>query len=117
MAKKTAYVPKGIKLLVIITSSKNTDKLIANLATLNVYVCNRVRGKGTANQEVLDFLGIGESDKELIFCLLDEALIKGVMTFLKEDVEYVGGRRGIAFTMSLDSIASKKAIQEIVRKE
>ena len=116
MENTNSYIPQGIKLLVIITSSLRSNKLIDTLSNKGVHYCNRVRGKGTANKEVLDFLGIGETEKELIFCLVDEKKVLEVMKFLKEESEYVGGRKGIAFTMSLDSIASRKAIREIVRE-
>lgn len=115
MKKTSDYIPEGIKLLVIITSSIHSQKLFEKLASYGVYYCNSVRGKGTANKEVLDFLGIGETEKELVFCLLDEKIVPQVMEFLKNDTEFVGKRKGVAFTMSLDSIASRKAIREIVR--
>lgn len=114
--KHEAYMPKGIKVLVIITMSMKSNKLISILNQYGVYYCNCIRGKGTANREVLDFLGIGETEKDILFCLLDENKVEAVLNFLKEDKEFVGGRKGIAFTMSLDSIASRKAIREIVRE-
>ena len=48
---------------------------------------------------------------------LDEDRIKEVFEFFKNDTEFVGGRKGVAFTASLDSITSMKAIAEICRKE
>lgn len=113
--KHSQYIPSGIKLLVIITSSTKSNKLIDLLSQNGVYYCNCVRGRGTANKEVLDFLGIGETEKNLLFCLLDEKKVPEVLNFLKSNTEFVGGRKGIAFTMALDSIASMKAIREIVR--
>ncbi len=115
MAKKNEpYIPEGIKMLIIITGENLSFKLIPLLNQYGVRYCNTVKGKGTANQEVLDFLGIGETEKDLIFCLADEKVIPDVLTFLKENGEFVGGRKGIAFTISLDSVASLKAIKEIV---
>lgn len=112
--KQEQYIPYGIKLLIIITGRNKSRKLIPLLNQHGVRYCNTVRGKGTANKEVLDFLGIGETEKDLIFCLADEAVIDDVLTFLKENVEFVGNRQGVAFTISLESIASMKAIKEIV---
>lgn len=115
--KKNEYIPKGIKLMVIITNGGKGSKLVSLLSKYGVYYCNSVRGRGTANKEVLDFLGIGDTEKDLIFALLDEARVEEVFEFFKKDTEFVGGRKGIAFTMSLDSITSMKAIKEICRKE
>lgn len=112
--KQEQYIPYGIKLLIIITGRNKSRKLIPLLNQHGVRYCNTVRGKGTANKEVLDFLGIGETEKDLIFCLADEAVVDDVLTFLKENVEFVGNRQGVAFTISLESIASMKAIKEIV---
>lgn len=117
MAKKQDNsIPSGIKMIVIITGENRSRKLIPLLNTFGVRYCNTVRGKGTANKEVLDFLGIGETEKDLIFCLADTAVVPDVLEFLKESGEFVGGRHGVAFTISLDSIASRKAINEIVGK-
>ena len=117
MKQVEGYIPNGIKMIVIITEGNKGIKLIHMLQNYGVYYCNMVRGKGTANKEVLDFLGIGETEKDLIFALFDEARIQEVLDFLNNDKEFVGGRKGIAFTISLDSIASMKAIKEICRKE
>lgn len=115
--KVEGYIPEGMKLLVIITNGNKGIKLIDVLSNYGVYYCNLVRGKGTANKEVLDFLGIGETEKDLIFAVVDSARIPEVLNFLNNDKEFVGGRKGIAFTVTLDSIASIKAIREICRKE
>ncbi len=115
MKAKQNEIVEGIKLLIIITSTQKSNKLINKLNELGVFYCNLVKGKGTANKEVLDFLGIGETEKDIMFCLLDQKLVENVMKFLKEEKEFVGGRKGIAFTIALDSIASRKAIKEIVR--
>ena len=115
MAYKEGYIPEGIKLLVIVTGNNKRNKLINLLNNNGVYYCNFVRGKGTANKEVLDFLGIGETEKDLVFALVDESRVLSLFKELESDTEFVGGRKGIAFTMSLDSIASMKAIKEICR--
>ena len=115
--RKSDYIPNGIKLMVIITRGGKGMKLISLLKNYGVYYCNDGRGRGTANKEVLDFLGIGDTEKDLIFALLDEDRIKEVFEFFKNDTEFVGGRKGVAFTVSLDSITSMKAIAEICRKE
>ncbi len=113
--KHSDYIPEGIKLLIIVTSINSSHKLIQSLNKRGVYYCNYVRGKGTANKEVLDFLGIGETEKDLIFALVDEKIIPDVFKFLSSKQDYVGRSKGIAFTISLDSIASMKAIREICR--
>lgn len=115
MAYKEGYIPEGIKLLIIVTGSNKRNKLISLLNKNDVYYCNFVRGRGTANKEVLEFLGIGDTEKDLLFALVDQTNISKLFKSLENDGEFVGGRKGIAFTMSLDSIASMKAIKEICR--
>ena len=81
----------------------------ANIVS-DVCVAEKVRfhftcmGKGTANSEILDLLGIGSSEKAVISCLEQEV---GVMVLMKEarkKLRNSGPGAGIAFTVPLSAI-------------
>ncbi|MDR3248948.1 MAG: hypothetical protein LBT39_09205 [Treponema sp.] len=62
------------------------------------------KGKGTASSDILDLLGIGASDKAVVFCLEQEILAP---ILLKEVRQKVGRRSpgaGIAFSIPLSGI-------------
>jgi len=61
-------------------------------------------GKGTANSDILDLLGIGSTEKAVIICIEQEV---GVLTLMKEvrkKLKSYGPGAGIAFTVPLSAI-------------
>jgi hypothetical protein len=76
------------------------------------------KGRGTASSDILDLLGIGASDKAVVFCLEQEILAP---VLLKEVRQKVGRRSpgaGIAFSIPLSGINSPmlRVFKESIRK-
>ena len=61
-------------------------------------------GRGTANSEMLNLLGIAESDKAVIMSYIREDKVKETLDTLNEKFHKVKNGKGIAYTISLDSI-------------
>jgi hypothetical protein len=61
-------------------------------------------GRGTANSQMLNLLGIAETDKAVILSFIREDKIKDAMDTLSEKFKTVKNGKGIAYTISLDSI-------------
>ena len=61
-------------------------------------------GRGTANSEMLNLLGIAESDKAVIMSYIREDKVKEALDTLNEKFHKVKNGKGIAYTISLDSI-------------
>jgi nitrogen regulatory protein PII len=98
------YSPPSLKVVFFIV-----DWSLANLIS-DVCVEEKIRfhftskGRGTANSEILDILGIGSSEKAVIICL-EQAV--GVPVLLKEvgkKLKTFGPGAGIAFTIPLSAI-------------
>ena len=64
-----------LKLLVTITDRPRGEEAARICAGLGVQFHLGLLGRGTASSEVLDFLGLGETDKAVILSLVPEPLI------------------------------------------
>ena len=70
-------------------------------------------GRGTASSDILDYLGIGESDKDIDFTVLSQAKAKRVLKNMDKKMQlYIPGN-GVAFTIPLCSFAGMTALQQV----
>lgn len=70
-------------------------------------------GRGTASSDILDYLGIGESDREIVFTVLGQAKARRVLKSMDRKMQlYIPGN-GLAFTVPLCSFAGKTALQQV----
>jgi len=71
------------------------------------------QGTGTAPNDVLDYLGIGESDKEILFSILSKHRARKVLKKMDQRLQlYIPGN-GIAFTIPLTSFAGMAALEYV----
>ena len=70
-------------------------------------------GRGTASSDILDYLGIGESDKDIVFTVLSQAKAKRVLKNMDKKMQlYIPGN-DVAFTIPLCSFAGMTALQQV----
>jgi len=62
------------------------------------------KGRGTANSEILDLLGIGSTEKAVIICLEQEVGVPVIMKEVRKKLKAYGPGAGIAFTVPLSAI-------------
>ena len=101
--KQTSNVHK-IKILVTVVDKSKSIFYVDLLEQFEVNVQMVLYGRGTANSQMLDLLGINEIDKAVIFSFIREDKIKDVMETLSEKFKTVKNGKGIAYTIALDSI-------------
>jgi len=76
----------------------------------NVCVNEKVRfhftsvGRGTANSEILNLLGIGSGEKAVILCLEQEIGVQVLMKEVRKELKVYGPGAGIAFTVPLSAV-------------
>ena len=63
-------------------------------------------GNGTASSEIMDYLGLDEPEKDIVMSLIPQPLEKRLLQVLGEQMALSSPGKGIAFTISLDSISS-----------
>ncbi len=101
--KQTSNVHK-IKILITVVDRSKAIFYVDLLEQFEVNVQMILYGKGTANSQMLSLLGISESDKAILLSFIREDKIKDAMETLAEKFKTVKNGKGIAYTISLDSI-------------
>ncbi len=96
-------------LLLVIAESGKGDAISARL-TQNAFGFVSLFGHGTAKQQWLNLLGIGNIEKDLVAVMLDETQLPHAKAVLEEEFK-IGKGGGIAFTLRVQSIADKRVLQ------
>lgn len=102
--KKQVSDVKKLKMLITIVDRSKALFYVDLLEQFEVNVQMVIYGKGTANSEMLDLLGIAESDKVVIMSYIREDKVRDALETLNEKFHKVKNGKGIAYTISLDSI-------------
>lgn len=55
-------------------------------------------GRGTANSDILDYLGLGETEKDVLLTLLPEHAVPPLLAAAGKELELQRPARGILFT-------------------
>ena len=95
---------KKLKLLITIVNKSKATFFIDLLEQFEVNMQMVIAGKGTANSEMLNLLGLVESDKAVILSVVREDKISDVLETLKEKFDKVKHGKGIAYTISMQSV-------------
>jgi nitrogen regulatory protein PII len=102
--KKEISNVKRLKMLVTVVDRSKTIFYQDLLEQFEVNVQMILYGKGTANSEMLNLLGLDESDKAVILSYIKEERVKDAIETLNEKFHKVKNGKGVAFTIALDSI-------------
>lgn len=111
LENEKARVAKGvartnrIKLLVSIVNQKDDKKLKTILDEISVSLSVSFAGKGTARSTMLDYLGIGETDKVVAVSLIPESDEDKIIREIRKEMSLYLVGRGISFTIPLTGIS------------
>ena len=126
MPKKTTATPSGaartaskkqvsnvrkLKILITIVDKSKMSLYLDLLEQYEVNVQMVLYGKGTANSQMLNVLGLVESDKAVIISWIREDKVKEALETLNEKFKTVKNGKGVAYTIPLDSIIGVSAYQ------
>lgn len=112
--KKSISSIKKLKLLVTIVDRSKALFYIDLLEQYEVNMQTVVLGKGTANSDMLNYLGLAESEKAILFSFVREDKTKEILEVLHEKFEKVKNGKGIAYTIPLKSIIGVSIYQFLV---
>lgn len=102
---KNASRTNRTKLLVSIVNQKDDKKLKAVLDEISVSLSFSFAGKGTARSTVLDYLGIGETEKVVAVSLIPESDEDKIIREIRKEMSLYLVGRGISFTIPLTGIS------------
>jgi uncharacterized protein YaaQ len=93
-----------MKLLFIIVDRGYSQNVLELIESLNYSLEIVCYGKGTANSEMLDYFGLGESEKEVIISVVQENQVQNIFEVLSTKSEFSQHGGAVAFTISISSI-------------
>lgn len=93
-----------LELLVTIVNRKKAEYFNDLIQSLEVNLQATVFGRGTADAKMLDILGLTDSEKAVIFSVIQENKIKDALNLLDEKFRTIKDGKGVAFTLPLTSV-------------
>ena len=109
--KKQVSNLRKIKMLITVIDRSKTLFFVDLLEQFEVNIQMVLYGKGTATSQMLDLLGLAETDKSVIISYIREDKIKDALSTLNEKFQKVKNGKGIAYTIPLDSIIGVSTYQ------
>ena len=94
----------GGKLLVAIVGREQGEKIVALTKNAGARGGTILLGKGTAESSLLQLLGIGDSEKDLVLTLATEPVLAAALAVLQNDPWARKKARGVAFVLDVTTI-------------
>ena len=100
-----APAPARTKLLLGIVNRRDELKLKEVMDDCSVALSYSFNGMGTARSQLLDYLGIGETEKTIVLSVIPETDEERIMRNLRRELSLYLAGRGISFTIPLTGIS------------
>ena len=94
---------KKLKLLVTVVDRPKAEFYLDFISQYEVNCQMALQGLGTATSELVDMLGLNRQ-KAVIFSVVREDVVEGLINALEEKFQTIKKGKGIAFTMPLSSV-------------
>lgn len=114
VVKKKNNVDSDIKKLKILVTVVDRSKALFYTDLLEQFEVNMqlvCYGRGTADSEMLRFMGLASSEKAVILSVIREDIIKDVLLTLEEKFEKVKNGKGISYTIPIKSLIGVSVYQ------
>lgn len=100
-----------LKLLVTIIDRKMGKKLVEMYKSEMLIHNMLLMGRGTAESDLLDLLGLGETEKYVILTPITDKKLPQVLKRIKEEMKIEKAGHGIAFTVPVASVGGVKTFE------
>lgn len=104
-AQPTAYdtpiAPRKLKLLVTVVNREKSEFYMDFIQSFEVNFQTAMAAHGTASQETLRLLGLGATDKTVIFSIIREDMCEKALTALEQKFKTIKSGKGIAYTIPM----------------
>lgn len=101
--KKQDIAPKKLLMLVLIVNRSKEEFYIDILQEMEANIQMSINARGTADSEMLQYLGLTSEGKRAIFTVIREDNAEKIMKTLGEKFETVNNGKGVAYTVPLTS--------------
>jgi len=99
--RKKNLAPKKLQLLVTVVNRKKAEFYTDFLQEFDVNMQLSFAAEGTANTEMLNLLGLSESEKSVIFSIITEEKAPLALAALEEKFATIKNGKGIAYTIPM----------------
>lgn len=96
--------PQSLKLLITIVNREKADFYMDLIQTFEVNMQFRTAARGTASTDILQMMGLAESDKAVIFSVIREDRVKGALEALATRFATIKNGKGIAYTVPMSGM-------------
>ena len=96
-----------LEMLVTIVSRNKAEYYVDLIQSFEINMQITVHATGTANESMLSLLGLTNSEKAVIFSVIQQNKIPHALSVLEEKFQTIKGGKGIAFTIPLTSVIGK----------
>ncbi len=104
MRTESTLTSNKLELLVTIVGRKKAEYYADLIQSLEVNMQAVAFGHGTADAKMLVYLGLADSEKAVIFSVIQENKIPQAMQLLDEKFKTIKDGKGVAFTLPLTSV-------------
>jgi len=101
--------PEQLNLIMSIVERDSGGKLVKLYSKHQIFTHIRFEGQGTATSEILDILGLGSSEKDIILSITTQPAARAILEKLDDELRGAAPGRGIAFTVQLTALSSLMA--------
>ena len=98
--------PEQLAMIFTIIERGCGNKLTKLYTKNQVFTHMRCEGTGTATSEIMDILGLGSSEKDIIMSLAPMSAARALLDRLEDELHSAAPGRGIAFTVPLSAVNS-----------
>ncbi|MBQ7333581.1 MAG: hypothetical protein IJW38_04445 [Clostridia bacterium] len=102
--KKQNLAPKKLQLLVTVVNRKKAEFYADFLQNFEVNMQLSFAAEGTANTEMLNLLGLSDSEKSVIFSIIKEEKAPLALAALEEKFATIKNGKGIAYTIPMTGV-------------
>lgn len=103
--------PKKLKLLITVVNKNKAEFYMDYLQEFEINMQMSMRARGTADSDLLHYLGLEDSEKRVLFSLVREDMAPAALRGLEKKFETVRDGKGIAYTVPLSSVAGAAIYQ------
>lgn len=93
-----------LELLVTIVGRNKAEYYADLIQSFDVNLQISVLSRGTADAKMLEFLGLSDTEKSVIFSIIQEKNVSDAVAALDEKFKTIKGGKGVAFTVPLTSV-------------
>ena len=97
----TPIAPRKLKLLVTVINREKAEFYMDFIQSFEVNFQTSMAAHGTASQETLRLLGLGESNKTVIFSVIREDMCDKALSALEQKFRTIKNGKGIAYTIPM----------------